>query len=297
MLKLFKRTVFDLLQVFLFCVAYAIFRPLSFERASNLGGTLARTLGPRLSQTRRALKNLSRALPDLSEVEKTLIIQGMWENLGRTMVEYVHLSRLEFYTPKSRVEVLGTEIIDELREDGKGAVLFLAHLANWELATLAALKRGMEFTQLYRKLNYPLTDKLINFVHRKIATKVITKGAEGAKQMIAALKNGEHISMLSDQKLNEGEAIPFFGIPAMTAPAGARLALKYDVPFVPVRVERLEGTHFRVTYYPPLKPRKKGDIHSETLDLLHQMNQQLEDWIRARPEQWFWLHRRWPKSS
>ncbi len=297
MLKLFKRTALDLLQVILLCITYAILRPLSFQSASDLGGKVARALGPRLGLTRRALKNLDRAIPDLSEAEKTLIIQGMWENLGRTIAEYVHLARLEFYTPDSRVEVLGTEIIDQLRDDGKGAILFLAHLANWELATLAALRRGMEFTQLYRKLNYPLTDKFINLVHRQVATKVITKGTEGGKQMIAALKKGEHISMLSDQKLNEGEAVPFFEIPAMTAPAGARLALKYDVPFVPVRVERLEGSRFRVTYYPPLNPQQKGDIHSETLDLLHQMNQHLEDWIRARPEQWFWLHRRWPKPS
>ena len=101
--------------------------------------------------------------------------------------------------------------------------------------------------------------------------------------------------MLSDQKMNEGEWIPFFGLPAKTAPAGARLSLKYNCPFVPVRVERIEGTRFRVTYYPPLISHKKTEEEQLT-DLLTQMNQLMENWIRERPEQWFWLHRRWPKG-
>lgn len=295
--KFFKRTSLDLIQVLLLCCMYAVLRPLPSDKVSNLGGWVVRWIGPKLALSRRARKNLALALPNLSEDEKTLVIQGMWENLGRTMAEYIHLPRLKIYSENSPVEVRGAEIIDALREDGKGAVLFLAHLANWELATLVASRRGLPLTQLYRKLNYPLTDKLINLIHRQVAAKVITKGAEGGKQMIAALKAGEHVSMLSDQKLNEGESIPFFGRPAMTAPAGARLALKYHVPFVPVRVERIDGTYFRVTYFPPLTPNVKGDIHAQTKDLLKQMNRHLESWIRARPEQWFWLHRRWAESE
>jgi Kdo2-lipid IVA lauroyltransferase/acyltransferase len=99
---------------------------------------------------------------------------------------------------------------------------------------------------------------------------------------------------LADQKLNDGIAVPFFGRPAMTAPALALLALHFDCAVLPARVERLGGAHFRLTLYPLLDLPHSGDRDADAAALMRTVNATLEGWIRERPEQWFWVHSRWP---
>ncbi len=294
-IKKIFRFIMDLIQVSLISFIYIVLYIFPISWVSNVIGFIARITLPYLPMTNRAIKNLELVMPELSSSEKKQIISGMWENLARVVFEYISLSRLKIYTANSRVEVRGLEVIEQLHKNGGPAILFLAHLAHWELATMACIQKGLKITQLYRRLNYPLTDKFINFVHKKIAQEVITKGPEGARKMLDTLRKGGIVSLLLDQKLREGESVPFFGIPAMTPSAPARISLKLNCPFIPIQVERLPNAHFRVTYHPPLKPRIKGTLDEQTIDLLKQMNELFEDWIRQHPEQWLWLHRRWPK--
>jgi KDO2-lipid IV(A) lauroyltransferase len=100
--------------------------------------------------------------------------------------------------------------------------------------------------------------------------------------------------MLTDQKMNDGIPVPFFGRPAMTAPALAVLALRFDCVVLPARVERLGGAHFRLTVFPPLALPRSGDSHADAAALMAQVNAILESWVRDRPQEWFWVHRRWP---
>jgi KDO2-lipid IV(A) lauroyltransferase len=123
---------------------------------------------------------------------------------------------------------------------------------------------------------------------------LIPKGAVASRRAVAALRRGGHLSLLVDQKMNDGITVPFFGRDAMTAPALALFALHYDCDVLPVRIERTEGAHFRLTVYPPLTLPDSGDRDAGVLALMTAVNQSLEGWIRERPEQWFWLHRRWP---
>jgi len=94
--------------------------------------------------------------------------------------------------------------------------------------------------------------------------------------------------------MNDGIPVPFFGRPAMTAPALAVLALRFDCDVLPLRVERLDGARFRVTVFPPLRLPRSGKPHADAAALMAQVNATLEAWIRDRPEQWLWLHQRWP---
>ncbi|MGI4852123.1 MAG: lysophospholipid acyltransferase family protein [Janthinobacterium lividum] len=291
-----KHFLLDCCQTFMAFILILFFLCLSFEKASNLAGALGRWIGRRFKPYRtKADQNLKRAMPELSDKKRQEIMDGMFDNLMRTMTEYCKIYQLKIYDSESRVEVVGADIIDQLRDDQQPAILFLGHLANWEIGTMAGLQRGLNITQVYRKLNYPMLDRLINFMHKWVAQDVVAKGPEGSRRILKALKEGRHVSILMDQKLNEGEWVPFFGMPAKTAITGARLALKNNCPFVPVRVERLDGTRFRVTYYPPLKSLK-ATPQDQLMDLLNQMNQLLESWIRARPEQWLWIHNRWPRG-
>ncbi len=100
--------------------------------------------------------------------------------------------------------------------------------------------------------------------------------------------------MLIDQKMNDGIPIPFFGHDAMTAPAVAQLALKFRCPVLPTRAERLGGARFRLTVLQPIKLPDTGNREADIRTLMTQINNMLESWIIERPEQWLWLHRRWP---
>ena len=100
--------------------------------------------------------------------------------------------------------------------------------------------------------------------------------------------------MMVDQKMNDGIPVPFFGRDVMTAPALAELALRYDCPVVPARVERLKGAQFRLLIYPPLELVKTGDRQADVAANMAQVNAILEQWIRDTPEQWLGRHNRGP---
>ena len=274
-------------------LAFGGFGLLPVDRASALGGAIARSIGPRLGVSKRARLNIRAALPDLSQPEIETIIHGMWDNLGRVAAEYPHLRRIKVFEPGGRVETRGLEHLDQALAARRRVVLFSGHLGNWEIAALAGGQYGLDIAQIYRAANNPLVDRLIRWL-RGDQGELIPKGAVASRRAAAALRRGGHLSLLVDQKLNDGVAVPFFGRPAMTAPALALFALHYDCDVLPVRVERTEGAQFRLTVYPKLPLPTSGRRDADVLTLMTAVNQTLERWIRERPEQWFWLHRRWP---
>ena len=272
---------------------FAILGSLPLDAASALGGALARRIGPRLGVSNRARRNLHAALPQLSAPQIEAIVRGMWDNLGRVAAEYPHLRHIRVFGPGNRVETRGLEHLDQALAAGRQVILYGGHLGNWEIAALAAGQRGLDIAQIYRAANNPLIDRRIARL-RGGNGELIPKGAIASRRAVAALRRGGHVSLLADQKLNEGIAVPFFGRPAMTASALALLALRFDCTVLPARVERLNGAHFRLTLYPPLELPHSGDRDADIAALMTAVNTTLEGWIRERPEQWFWVHSRWP---
>ena len=268
----------------------ALFGALPLGAASAIGGAVGRTIGalvPALS--RRAEKNLRRALPELDDAALAATLRGMWDNLGRTAAEFPHLHRMK-ELPAGNLEIVGRENLAALRE---GGFVFSGHLGNWEAMTPALRLVGVPVHGVYRAANNPLTDVLINRQRSRYLTSLVPKGREGARRLLALAKARAPVGMLVDQKLNDGIAVPFFGRPAMTAPALAQLALRFDLPVAPVRCERLDA-RLRLTIYPPLALPRSGDREADALTLMTAVNATLEGWIRERPAQWLWLHRRWP---
>ncbi len=273
-------------------LAFALFGLLPLASASALGGGLARLLGPRLPLSNRARANLRLAMPELSEREIARIVKGMWDNLGRVAAEYPHLRAIRVFAKDGPVETRGFEHMDRAVAAGRPMIIFSGHLANWEIGALAALEYGVSVIQIYRALNNPLVDRMIA-KFRGSPGAFVEKGAEAARAAASALKSGRHLTLLADQKLNEGIAVPFFGRPAMTAPLLAALALRFECDLLPARVERKGRARFRLTVHPPLPLPKERDRNAAVAALTAAINQTLEGWIRERPSEWFWLHRRW----
>ena len=218
----------------------------------------------------------------------------MWRHLGRVAAEYPHLHRFSVDAPGGGIELVGHAHLDEAKRSTTGGIFFSGHIGNWELSVLPLERSGIPVTAVYRTANNPIVDRMISRFRSAVMQHRVPKGRDGTRELMRALGAGRHVALLVDQKLTTGIPVPFFGRDAMTGAAVATLALRYDCPIWPVRVERLGGTAFRVTVYPKLAVLREGTREERIRATTIAINRIFEDWIRERPEQWLWLHRRWP---
>ncbi len=296
MARRLRRTLVYPLEALAVAIAYGVFALLPVDAASALGGRIGRIFGPLLPVHRRATKSLSRALPGLSPDDVRRAIRGMWDNLGRTMGEYPHIARIARDPGAGRVEVAGMEHLARLREKPAAAILFSGHFANWEVIGHSLKSLELPYAQVYRVPNNPFIARMIYRIRKMDAEDVVPKGIAGARKAIAVLRAGRPLGALVDQKMNDGIPVPFFGRPAMTAPAVAQLGLRFGCPVVPVRLERLAGCRFRLSFFAALDMPDSGNREHDVLAAMTRINGLLESWIRDRPDQWLWLHRRWPED-
>ncbi len=285
------RYILEALPVFLF---YGICTLLPLDAASGFGGWVARTLGPLMGVSRRAERNLQRALPELDANGRRHIIRGMWDNLGRVVAEYPHMTTMY---KLGRITDDYTPALLAMREQAKGGMIISGHLGNWELGSLVSASLQMPMLVIYRAPNNPYVDWLIRRARLHTAGKALPKGAEGAMGLLRHLRAGGYSGILIDQKLNEGVTVPFFNLPAATTPAPAELASRLGTPLIISRVVRLQGAHFRVECRNFTPPPRSDDRKADVLAVTAALTAQLEAWIREHPEQWLWLHNRWPQAA
>ena len=274
---------------------YGLLRLLPLDSASGLAGGFCRLIGPRLPVSNVARRNLTQALPELSQAEREALVREVWDNLGRTGGELAHLDKMSDQGDDPRIELVGREQIEAIRRDGLPVAGFTAHLANWELASLIAGLHDMPFTLVYRRSNNPYVDRLIQRCRRPNRATYAPKEAATWRVIAQTMRRAGFLALMADQKMNNGIAAPFFGRPAMTLPTLALCKLRYGCRLLPVQVERLTGARFRVTLHPPLEVPQSGDQKVDLLAITTAINATIEGWVRQNPGQWLWLHRRWPK--
>jgi KDO2-lipid IV(A) lauroyltransferase len=295
-LKRYLKLPLDLVGFLAFQPILLLLWLLPFNGGSWLGKWLFGTIGPHLKVNAVARRNLKIVLGALEPLEERRLLKAMWQNLGRTLFEYIKLPTLIITDHPDTITIEGLEHLEQLLKHNQQGLLFTAHLGNWELGTHLAQQRGLQLAQVTRFLNNPFLRWQVNSLHQRIVHTLIPKGPQGAKQIMQFLKEGGHVSMLADQKLNDGIKVPLFGQEAMTAPAWARMALKNDCLLVPFYAVRVEGTKFKIVYETPLELPQEGDLTTRVYQVTRMMNERIEAWVRAYPEQWFWIHKRFPKT-
>jgi Kdo2-lipid IVA lauroyltransferase/acyltransferase len=261
--------------------------------ASGAVGGLLRRVGPLLATSRKALRNIARSFPDLDTAAHRRILADSWDNFGRTVAEYIHLKTLARDFDR-HVEVTGAEHLTTLLQAGRAGVIMTGHFGNWELVAMTCARLGIELTFVYRAPNNPYVDRRLAEARGPLGGRMVPKGRQAARELVATARRGGHIGLLIDQKLNEGIPVPFLGRDAMTGTVLADMALRYGTPIIPMRVIRLAGTRFRVEILPPLQFQGTGEHRQDTAALMLTANQMLEGWVREYPGQWLWQHRRWP---
>jgi KDO2-lipid IV(A) lauroyltransferase len=272
-------------------------KALPVETASNTVSGILRKLGPLTAPHRTMMRNLRLAFPNWNEKQLKEVGDGAWDNLGRIAGELPHLPRMKPYIENSRIEVVGGEHLDALRESNKAAVLIGGHLANWEVMSSAICNRPFDVQMTYRAANNPYIDRRIADARHAFGINVLTPKGSGTRELMRALNRNQSIALMNDQKFNQGIPVPFFGHDAMTAPGPTRLAMKFKVPLLPISCRRIGSARYRVTVQEPFMPETGPDENAAIAATVLKINQWVEARILEAPEQWFWMHNRWPKEA
>ena len=268
-------------------------------KTADLFGRIAQRIGPRLREEKIGRANLTAAFPEKSPQEIDAIMAGVWDNLGRVGAEFAHIDRIwdyvEAHPEKSRIELSERtyELFHQLRLDGKPALIFASHLANWEMPALAAVAHGLDTAILYRRPNIASADRIIQEMRQVKMGTLIPAGREAPLRLADALRNGQHVAMLVDQWWSNGVEVTFFGRKTRANPTLARLLRQVECPVHGVRIIRLPGHRFRAELSEEVKPVRdaKGEIVIQ--GTMQAVTSVIEGWVREYPEQWLWLHRRW----
>jgi len=269
------------------------------DRTADAFARIARTIGPLLREQRIGRANLTAAFPEKSPAEIEEILAGVWDNLGRMGAEFAHLDHIwdfgEEYPEDGRIELApGTRaLFHKLRLDGKPALIFASHLANWELPALAAVAHGLDAAILYRKPNIPSADRIIQELRQVKMGTLVPAGRDAPLKLAEALRNGQHVAMLVDQYLTSGVEVTFFGRKTRANPTLARLLRQVECPVHGVRVIRLPGRRFRAELSEEVVPVRDEKGQIDIQGTTQAITSVVEGWIREHPEQWLWLHRRW----
>jgi KDO2-lipid IV(A) lauroyltransferase len=267
---------------------------------SDFAAAFLRLVGPRFKEHRIGRENLVAAFPEKSTDEIERILRGIWDNLGRVAAEFSHIDRLQmFFPPQNEAgDIHYTLATDErfqrLRRDGKPALIFAAHLANWELPAFVAQKFDLDATVLYRPLNIgSASDAMIRMRAGSMGNLVPT-GLDAPPKLMRILGAGGHVAMLVDQYFVNGVDVMFFGRRCKANPFIARLARHIDCPIHGTRVVRLpDGHRFRVDLSEAIAAPRDPDGKIDVRATMQAITSVIEGWVREHPEQWLWLHRRW----
>ena len=273
-------------------------RCLGLNRATRFSGRLMRSIGPFFPAHRVALANLKGAFPDKSGHEISKLVQGVWDNFGRVMVEYAFTDELYDYNPLDPIQKrilldqATTKRLFAMRDKGEPMLFFSAHIGSWELSAVAA-SFDIPLAALYRPFRSQALDDLI--IRRRGSGRInfVPARLGAAAQLEKLLQQGSSVGMLVDQHFSGGTDAMFFSRPCKVNPTLARLARKFECPIYGIRAIRLPHSRFSIEITPALVPPRDQDGKIDVVKTMQEITRIVEGWVREHPEQWLWLHRRW----
>ncbi len=214
----------------------------------------------------------------------------MWNNYGRIFSEYMFIKNFRMGKLANKIEIEGVHILEEIKKSNEQVVFISGHLSNFELMALSLEKSGIKLAAIYRPLNNFFLNGIMERIRKKyICKKQIKKGIGGLKKLIYLKKKNYSTALMIDQRVSEGILSNFFNEKALTTTIPAQLVKKFNIPVVPVYIERIKDVNFRITINSPIKFRESDSIE----DITKELNLILEKMILKKPEQWIWSHNRW----
>ncbi|MFP4239448.1 MAG: lysophospholipid acyltransferase family protein [Rhodosalinus sp.] len=257
------------------------------HRVPMMGWLASRVVAPLAGWRRRIRDNLALAWPDLPPEEVRRLTRQVPDNVGRTLIELYSGAEFVARARSARLEGEGLAALEAARAEGRPVILVTAHFGNYDAARAALIARGHHMGALYRAMSNPYFNAHYVRTISAIGTPMFEQGRRGMVEMVRHLKGGGVLGILTDLAARRGEPLRFFSTPALTSLVTAELALKYDAVLIPTFSTRLpNGLDFTVELQAPVP-------HGDPAAMTQEVNDRLEAKVRAHPEQWFWIHRRW----
>ena len=271
-------------------IFFSIFKILGPTVSSNLGGKLFEIIGPIFRSKNIIKKNLKIAMTNIGSEEITKISKLMWNNYGRVFAEYMFIKDFRFNKLGSNIQVEGQDILENLKKTNQSAIFISGHFANFELMAMHIEKSGLDLCAIYRPLNNIFINKIMERIRKKyICKNQIRKGIGGVKNLINFTKKNYSTALMIDQRVSEGTLSNFFNKKAYTTTIPAQLVKKFNMPIIPVYIERLNGLKFKIKICKPLYFEENSSIQYITDEL----NIILQEMVKVNPYQWIWSHNRW----
>lgn len=272
----------------------AVFRILPLQTSLKFGGILFATFGPYTPRADKVRMNLRVVHPNKSAAQIKQLSKAIFRHLGTAMAELVRMDKI-WQERDQRIEFKihrGARI----PTPDKRIVFVTAHCSAWQLTTLIAPHYGLTVPLIYAPEENPYVDRKLVALRNAFGSPMVSRDG-GIRVLMRALDQGHSIGLTMDTRMDAGELLPFFGEQALTNTAPARLALRYDCEFLPVRAERLPNACFRIHIYPAIKPRNPDVPRADQArDMSRQVNAMFETWIQDAPGEWLCFKRRWPKA-
>ena len=267
-----------------------IFKILGPSVSSNISGKIFEIIGPIFRSKKIIHSNLKKAFPDIQSDRLNILTKLMWNNYGRVFSEYIFLKEFRSGKLVSNIKIEGQEILDEIKKTNKPVVFVSGHFSNFELMAMCIEKHGISLSAIYRPLNNIFLNIFMERIRTKyICKKQIKKGIGGMRKLIDLKKKNFSTALMIDQRVSEGIRLNFFNQEAFTTTIPAQMVKKFNMPVVPVFIERVKGINFKIRIYEPKNFSENATINSITLEL----NKILEKMILNKPEYWIWSHNRW----
>ena len=276
---------------FIFIVPiFIIFKIIGYKNAINLGEIIGKKFGPFFRSNYKIQKNLENSNIGNSEKDRKIIVNNMWGNYGKIFAEYMYIKKYRQNSLSNNIEVIGQNILDEIKNSNEPVIFISGHFNNFELMAMHIEKSGVDLAAIYRPLNNKFLNPLMEKIRKNyICKKQIKKGMSGTKEILKYFKKGTSIALMIDQRVSEGISCNFFNKKALTTTIPAQFVKKFNCEVVPIYIERKNKNQFRLEILNPIKFFKNENIEIITSNL----NKVLEKMIKRNPDQWMWTHDRW----
>lgn len=257
------------------------------QRIRFVGWLVEKLLGPVAGYKRRALRNLETIWPEMPRDRREKIAAKCLNNVGRTFIENYSASDFPQRMAQNIPVGPGVAALEEASKTGRPVILVTGHFGNYEATRATLVNKGYDIGGLYRDMKNPYFNAHYVKTMEAFGGPVFPQGRKGTAGFVRHLKSGGQLVLLFDQHVLLAPILDFVGKPARTALSAAELALRYDallIPFYGIRQEN--GVTFETVLEAPVP-------HSDAVTMTQALNDSLSARIREKPEQWFWVHRRW----
>ena len=278
------------LQYIGFIFIYFLYKILPLNLSLKVSSFLFRTFGKFSRANKTAINNCKYVFPNLKDEEIQNIIKKSWNNLGITICELLRINDIFI---KNKIKYINVENIEDFIKNKKQAIFISIHQSNWEVLVPGLDRIGINIGGIYRHINNNLIDKLIlNIRQNSLVSKnsfYTPKGKKSAKDVVDAINNSLSIVLLIDQKDSSGEEVMFFNKKVKTQTGFLKIARKYNLPIIPIQNKRIDNGNIELTF---LEPLYHNNLEINDTQMMEEIHNKIEQWIKAEPSQWFWQHKR-----